>query len=204
MKNKKNIISTTIIIAILLLFISGFIWGQCNSKKRAQKNLDEHFGDISLSEEESKELAKSIVDPDNKYNLGNDYEKSNSNTTSNEYDMNSNNSETLLDEQNIINDEDFINIVAERLTNLKVKDIKSFSVTIEESKDEDLNVTAHIETDICKLNLSMVKLSLTGTWICYSISNAENGHIYSPVEAKEYVDVYDYATDTLLYEKEGK
>lgn len=176
--SKKQVLITisvfVIIIIVPLLLYYGY---KARKEYLLQKNLEEHFGNTSLSDKEIEDLAQEIVSPTTEYS-----------------------DETpSSDELEILQNPDFKQCLAEAMSEICPDDIIDISVTIEESSWGDLLVTAHVKTDLRNLNISMSKLFNTDSWIYYLIMDADSGHVYyAPDSAKEYANIYDYFTDELI------
>lgn len=185
--NKKEIIIAIIIclVALSLPFLIYF-GRKAYHDYKAQKSLHEHFGDVTLSDEEIDALARQIVSPE----------------SASEEISSSENTSYSSEELEILQSDDFQLALATAMVEIQPADIIDISISIEGTDHSDLMVVAYVTTDLRTLSVSMSKLSLTNTWIYYLISDADTGHIYwCPASTMGYADIYDYYTDEIISEK---
>lgn len=186
--NKKKKTYIVVIVCLIVISISFAVRFGCKAywDYEIQKNLDDHFGDISLSDDEIDALAKNIVSPE----------------PSAENNPPSQNSSLSSDELEILQNAEFQETLAEAMAEIHPLDIIDISVSVIGTSNYEREIIAYVTTDLRTLSVFMSELSVSGTWIYYIISDSDSGHVYYCDESsKKYTDIYDYYTDELISPK---
>lgn len=206
--NKKHFSSILVFVIIIAVVILIPLAIHIHRERAVQRNLDEHFGNIRLSEDEISSLADSIVSSptDSSSNDDNDFNGSDDSGTatidsdfSNSEDSSHEYTETEIE---IINSPTFKNALSEALVQLDVNEILDMYIELDESFTDNSRLNAYVKTDIHTLTISMFHLGVVDKWSCYQITDTDTGHFYyCPEETAGYHDIYDYATDELISPK---
>ena len=186
----KKIFITGSIIIILIFAISVPIIIKQKPKYDADKNLEEHFGNTSLSNKELDDLAKDIVYDDSSSSESTPEPTSDNSDTSSESDSYS----------DVLTNYDFKYAIAEKLAEINAENINDIKIINREKlDDDDFQYKVKVVTDKRNLIVTISYFSVVDRYSVISIENAKNKHTYYiPEDCKYLSDIYDYDTDKII------
>lgn len=187
-KHKKIfIISSIIIVVIIAISVPAII--KEKRKYDAEKNLEEHFGNTSLSDKELDDLAKDIVYGDSSSSEATPEPTTDTSNTSSE-------SENYSD---VLTNYDFQYNIAEKLAEINAKNVNDIKIINSEKIDDDFEYKVKIVTDKRTLIVDISHFYIGDAYSVISIENAKNKHTYYVPKGCEYLqDIYDYDTDKII------
>ena len=188
-KHKKIfIISSIIIVVIIAISVPAII--KEKRKYDAEKNLEEHFGNTSLSDKELDNLAKDIVYGDSSSSEATPEPTSDTSDTSYESDSYS----------DVLTNYDFKYAIAEKLAEINAENINDIKIINREKlDDDDFQYKVKVVTDKRNLIVTISYFSVVDRYSVISIENAKNKHTYYiPEDCKYLSDIYDYDTDKII------
>lgn len=187
---------------MLIACIGGYIGYSNYQDYLVQKNLEEHFGNVHLSDDEVDEIANSILELDSTNDDSLDIDANFQIEKKGSIEDTAEPESYVYDIQSILNDEQFLQALTLAAYTLQCNLTEITDVKGEEPTLGLPNISVYASTDICNLKISLMQYE-SGKWDCYMIVNADSGHIYySPDVASNYLDIYDYKTDELIKPKQ--